>query len=82
MKPEKFTDEFISVTPVVMLQRLGYILEKLVGNVDLSEPLYSKLTNTYPNLQRMPLKSGKPETGYPSDPKWKIVINDEIEIDE
>lgn len=82
MKPERFTDEFISVTPVVMLQRLGYILEKLVGNVDLSEPLYSKLINTYPNLQRMPLKSGKPEAGFSSDPKWKIVINEEIEIDE
>jgi predicted transcriptional regulator of viral defense system len=82
MKPEGFTDEFISVTPVVMLQRLGYILEKLVGNENLSGSLYSKMINAYPSLQRMPLRSGKPETGFPSDPKWKIVINEEIEIDE
>lgn len=82
MKPENFTMELISFAPIVMLQRLGYILDNIVGKEDMANKLYSEMQKKYPNWQRMPLKTGKSETGFSSDPKWKIVVNTEIEIDE
>ena len=82
MKPERITEELVSFAPVVMLQRLGFILDTIVGNTELVDKLYLEMTKKYSTWQRMPLKSGKPETGFSSDLKWKIVINTEIEIDE
>jgi predicted transcriptional regulator of viral defense system len=82
MNPERFTDEFISFVPVVMLQRLGFILDKIAEKSYLVEKLYSGMAKIYPTWQRMPLKSGKSEKGFSSDSKWKIVVNTEIEIDE
>ena len=82
MKPENFTEEFISFAPIVMLQRLGYMLDKVVGKEDMADKLYSEMQKKYPTWQRMPLRTGKSEIGFSSDPKWKIVVNTEIEIDE
>lgn len=82
MKPESFTAEFLSFAPIVMLQRLGYILDKIVGKEDLADNLYLEMQKIYPTWQRMPLRTGKPEVGFSSDPKWKIIVNTEIEIDE
>lgn len=82
MKPENFTDEFISFAPVVMLQRLGFILDKIVGKEDMADKLYTEMQKKFPTWQRMPLRTGKSEIGFSSDPKWKIVVNTEIEIDE
>lgn len=81
IKPENFTDELISFSQVVMLQRLGFLLEK-VGKKDLADKLYSEVSNKYREWKRMPLKAGIPEKGFSSDPKWKIIVNTEIEIDE
>jgi len=82
MAPEQFTEEFISFAPVVMLQRLGYILDKVIGRNELADKIYEAMSNKYSNWERMPLKPGKAEKGCPSDSKWKIVINLDIEIDE
>jgi len=79
---EKITEEFISFLPVVMLQRLGYILDKVIGRNEIADKIYKVMSNKYSNWERMPLKSGKAEKGCPSDSKWKIVINHDIEIDE
>jgi len=81
MKPENFTEEFLSFAPIVMLQRLGYILDNVGGKKDLADELYSLMQKKYPTWQRMPLRTGKPEKGFSSDPKWKIIVNTEIEID-
>ncbi len=82
MKPDNFTAEFVSFARIVMLQRLGFILEKIVGNQELADRLHSEIAKKYRRWKRMPLKAGKPEKGFPSDPKWKIVVNTEIEVDE
>lgn len=82
MKPENFTGDFISFVPIVMLQRLGYMLDKVVGKEEMADKLYSEMKKKYTAWQRMPLRTGKSEVGFSSDPKWKIVVNTEIEIDE
>jgi len=82
MKPEKISDQFVSNAPVVMLQRLGYILDKIVGKEELAKRLNDKMRKKYHIWQRAPLKAGKPERGFTSDSRWKIVINTEIDIEE
>jgi len=82
MNPDRINEEFISFVPIVMIQRLGFILDNVVGKSDLANSIYNSVKNKYPTWQRMPLKSGKPEKGYSSDSKWKIVRNINIVIDE
>jgi predicted transcriptional regulator of viral defense system len=82
IKPENFTDEFISFVPIVMLQRLGFILDNIIGNKEVAEKLRNGMQRIYPTWQRMPLKAGKPKKGFSSDSKWKVVVNTEIDIDE
>jgi predicted transcriptional regulator of viral defense system len=82
MRADRFSNEFISTIPIVMLQRLGFILDHIVENKELAEGVFSALSRKYSNWERMPLKSGKPEKGCNTDSKWKIVINLDIEIDE
>jgi predicted transcriptional regulator of viral defense system len=82
INPDRINDEFISFVPIVMIQRLGFILDNIVGRSDLADSIYTRMKNIYQTWQRMPLKSGKPEKGFSSDSKWKIVRNINIEIDE
>ena len=82
MNPDRINDEFISFVPIVMIQRLGFILDNVVNKSDLADSIYNSMKKKYQAWQRMPLKSGKPEKGFSSDSKWKIVRNINIEIDE
>ena len=75
------TQDLILSVPVVMLQRLGYILDRILGKVDLSEVLLERIGKIHPVLKRRPLKAGWPVKGYKTDPKWKLIINVEIETD-
>jgi predicted transcriptional regulator of viral defense system len=82
MNSDAFSDEFIRSVPRVMLQRLGYIVERNVGNIELANAIFKGLKDQYSVLERMPLKPGYPEKGFRTDSKWKIIENKEIEIDE
>lgn len=81
IKAERLTQDLILSVPVVMLQRLGYILDRILGKVDLSEVLLERIGKIHPVLKRRPLKAGWPVKGYKTDPKWKLIINVEIETD-
>ena len=81
IKADRFTEDFILSVPVVMLQRLGYILERILEKVDLSEVLFQRISKIHSTLGRRPLKAGSPVKGFRTDPKWKLIINVEIETD-
>jgi len=81
IKAENFTEDLILSVPVVMFQRLGYILERILEKVDLAEALFQRISGQYPVITRRPLKAGWPVKGYGTDPKWKLIINVEIEPD-
>jgi predicted transcriptional regulator of viral defense system len=78
---ERFTNDVILSVPVVMLQRLGYILDRILGKVDLAEVLFKRVSKVYPVFTRRPLKAGRSVKGFQTDPKWKLIINVEIETD-
>lgn len=67
-------------SPVSVLQRLGYLLEH-VGRPELADVLYQNMLNKGAALFRAALKTGEPSEGFPSDERWKVIVNTEIETD-
>lgn len=82
MKPERITGELINVLTTPTIQRLGYILDIVLGQKLLAEKLYIESLNIKKGFFRQPLKAGLEKTGFPTDNRWKVIINTEIEIDE
>ncbi len=66
-------------TPLTAVQRLGFILEEILGRKDLSDPIkeYLKTVKYFPILLRP--KDEKPAMVTGND--WKVVQNIEIEVD-
>ena len=82
IKPEDFNDFLISVTPVTALQRLGYIMDKILDNKVLADALFLALGQVGSKLFRIPLKASASTKGFSLDERWKVIVNTEIEIDE
>src|SRR4030042_1119634 len=77
----RFTDDLIKSVPVVILQRLGYVLDRICGRDQLAEALFKRISIHYHSLDRRPLKAGIPVKGFSTDPRWKLIINTKIETD-
>lgn len=82
IKPEDFNESIIANVPVTALQRLGYILDKIIENKVLADALFLALERVGTKLFRIPLKASAPQKGFSSDERWKIIINIKIELDE
>ena len=78
----RLDDFFIKSVPVSSLQRLGYILEIVLEEQAAADSLYKLLKQTDVNLQTVPLKPDKPTNAYEQNYRWKVTINQEIEIDD
>ena len=61
--------------------RLGYILESVLGREDLADRFKSKFPLS-PTMRNVPFKIGKSTEDCKIDKKWKVIINQEIEMDE
>jgi predicted transcriptional regulator of viral defense system len=81
IKPDDFNDEIVEFVPVTVLQRLGCILDKVLGNKELADVLFQILERAGVQLFRIPLKASLPIKGFSSDERWKVIINTEIELD-
>ncbi len=82
IKVEKFNEPFLKAIPATTIQRLGYLLEKVVSQADLANHLYNKSIEAGLVFFRIPLKASGKTKGFSSDDKWKVIVNTEIEIDE
>jgi len=60
------------------IQRLGYILDRVINAEKLASVLYNTLLNK--NIRYIPLSAVKVRTGI-YDNKWKVIVNTEIEPD-
>ncbi len=78
----KFDTSFLNVVPISSMQRLGYILEDVLEEKTAADQIYRLLKSNEVHLQSVPLKSGKSVLGCERNKKWKIIVNEEIEIDE
>lgn len=73
--------EFLKNTPTSVIQRLGYILD-LLEYTEQAHSLFVKVNELGIRFRRMPLKTGSRNREYGYNAKWKIIINEHIEIDE
>jgi predicted transcriptional regulator of viral defense system len=71
--------EAAKVSPVSWSQRLGYLLE-LVGNEELAQSLQPFVSTTAQSYT--PLRRAADIVGGKRNPRWKIIINVEVEADE
>ena len=74
--------DFVKEVPVSSLQRLGYILEDVLEEQEAADAVYDLLKRAGARLQTVALKAGKDAAGAGMNERWKIKVNETIEIDE
>ncbi|MCJ7447971.1 MAG: type IV toxin-antitoxin system AbiEi family antitoxin [Bacteroidales bacterium] len=82
IRKEEFNEIFLKEVPTTTIQRLGYILEYVVNRTDLSLDLFKICRENNLKFYRIPLKVSDLIKGFPTDKKWQVIKNIEIEIDE
>ena len=82
MNLDSLDDSFFNISTTPVFQRLGLILEHSLGREELAETLYSKIEAAGLKLRKVPFKINKPTDGCEVDKRWKVIVNQEIEIDE
>jgi len=81
IQPEQITEWFLREVPVAAIQRLGFLLEVILKK-DIGKHLYEVSQKAGLYFFRIPLKTSAVKKGYPSDERWKVIVNTAIEIDE
>jgi hypothetical protein len=69
-------------TSVATIQRLGFILESILGQNRQADILYKQLHNCGKRLNYVPLSTRSANKNAEKDTRWKIYINTEIETDD
>lgn len=80
--PQDFNEHLLQNIPTTVLQRLGYLLDKVLDNQPLANALYDVLKQSNATLFRIALKPSVDAKGFSADDKWKVIVNTQIEIDE
>jgi predicted transcriptional regulator of viral defense system len=81
----KITPDFLKLFPATAIQRLGYMLEEVLEQTDKAKILQEKVNQAGIKFRKTLLKPDMQATElseYEQNEMWKIVINEEIEIDE
>jgi predicted transcriptional regulator of viral defense system len=73
---------FVKSVPVTSLQRLGYILDVVLEEHAVADSIYILLKAAGVTPQAVPLKPGKLSDGCELNVRWKVIVNQEIEIDD
>ena len=78
----KLDQAFFDYVPTSSIQRLGYLLENELEQSKQADILYSKAHTHGCKFQRIPLKNNNPTKDCETNSKWKIIINEYVEIDD
>lgn len=81
IKLEKINLNFLNQVPALSIQRLGFILDKILHKKEMADHLYNKCMEAKINFYRKPLKTSGKLKGFSSDDKWKVIVNTKIELD-
>ncbi len=79
---DKVDDGLYSLYPVPVYQRLGYILESVLGEKSPADRVHASLSRHGGRIREVPFKSGCPTYGCTSANRWKVIENQKIYIDE
>jgi len=80
--PKEFNALFFEVTPTTAVQKLGYLMEKVIKKEDLADELFQAAKKNQVEFFRIPLKPSVPVKGYSSNNRWKVIANITIEMEE
>jgi len=78
----KLDKVFFEYVPTATIQRLGYLLETALEQPKQADILYAKAHTYGCKFQKIPLKYNKPTENYEMDKRWKVIVNEYIEIDD
>ena len=78
----KLTKEFFQYVPTSVIQRLGYLLDDVLDCRLQADDLYLCIKKHNVSFRKIALKNSKHITNYGENKKWKVIINEHIEIDE
>lgn len=81
MKPDQWKDALLHNVSNYSIQRLGYLLENVLGEKEHADHLYQLCREMHKNFYRTALKSKADKRGSSHDNRWKVVPNIMIEID-
>ena len=79
---KKLKADFFEYVPTPIIQRLGYLLDEELDLKKQADDLYSTAGKFACSFRRTPLKNRKSIIGCPVNEKWKIIVNEQIEIDQ
>ncbi|GHT34183.1 hypothetical protein FACS189434_09900 [Bacteroidia bacterium] len=79
---KKMNTYFFEYVPTPVIQRLGYLLEYTLDFQKQANDLYERAIKFGCKFRKTPLKSKKSIVGCETNQKWKIIINEQIEIDD
>jgi hypothetical protein len=77
----KLDKTFFDYVSTSTIQRLGYLLENELEKPEQAGVLFLKAQTHDCKFQKIPLKNNKPTNNCETNEKWKIIINEKIEID-
>lgn len=79
---KKLKSDFFDYVPMPVIQRLGYLLDEELDMKKQADDLYAKAKKFGHPFRKTALKNRNSIVGYPVNEKWKIIVNEKIEIDE
>lgn len=80
-KIENLNSQFIRSFKVSTIQRLGFLVDKIIMNKNISDILYNLSKSEKLRFQKIPLKYTNSIKDCEYDEKWKILINTKIILD-
>jgi len=79
---KRLDKSFFNFVPNATIQRLGYLLEHVLEPPKLADVLYAKAQMHKCKFNMIPLKHGKEKKDSVVDMRWKIIVNEQIEVDD
>ena len=82
LKFKGVSQSFFEYVPLPVIQRLGYLLDMELGYSELADDLLAEIRKYPFRFRKTPLKYKKKTDGCAINEKWKVIVNESIEIDE
>jgi hypothetical protein len=77
--PNRPVQAVATESDVVAAQRVGLLLDR-AGAGEMTVPLAAWVANRRPRA--IPLRADRDAKGAPMDPRWRVLVNEKIEVDE
>jgi len=79
LDPGRLVEAVVMESDVAAAQRVGLLLER-AGAADKTGPLAVWVAAQRPRT--IPLRADRDTAGAPKDPRWRVLVNEKIEVDE